>query len=90
MKRRIYKYPIQLDSVTTLELPKGAEVLHVDIQRDQICLWAEVPIDCLLPLRDRSFLVLGTGMDVPVGATHVGSALLAGGSLVWHVYEVTA
>ena len=34
----------------------------------------------------RSAMVIGTGDDAPDFTEHVGSALTAGGSIVWHVY----
>lgn len=39
------------------------------------------------PVRDpRAAVVIGTGHKAPDGWEHIGSALAAGGALVWHLY----
>lgn len=95
MKRRIYKYPLEIGQATTLELPKnGTRLLHVGTQHGQVMLWAEVAVDCILPLEPRRFMVLGTGMDVPAKdgqpAPHVGTTQDPERPLVWHVFEIEA
>ena len=35
---------------------------------------------------ERSAKVIGTGQEAPDFTEHVGSAVTAGGTLVWHVY----
>jgi hypothetical protein len=37
---------------------------------------------------DRTFLVLGTGHEVPGGAFHQGSTARTQDGLVWHLYEL--
>ena len=63
-----------------MHLPKGAIVLNVDFQEDELCIWALV--DPNKPTEDRFFLVLPTGLvnipdDMPV--THIKTLLHKGG-----------
>lgn len=77
------------DPVEVVRLPLGARTVHVDVQfpeHDWPTVWVEV--DTNQPQVDVMFQVVGTGQPVATGAQHVGSVLTAGGSLVWHVYEV--
>lgn len=69
---------------TEHELPKGFETLHVDVQYGIITLWVEVDTKATqIPVK---FWVIGTGRDVPDGLRFIGTALMANGQLVAHVY----
>lgn len=85
----IWKYGIPLADAFTLELPRGATLLHVDEQRGTPQLWAMV-----VPGRDkekRTFVLLGTGHTSPHSPDslkHIGTFQLEGGALVFHLFEV--
>lgn len=85
--RRVYKFPFGVDDDVTLTMPRDAEIVHVDAQQGVPCVWARVDPDA--DLVDRRFRLAGTGHDLPDGLTHVGSFQLAGGALVFHLFEVT-
>jgi hypothetical protein len=87
--KMIWKY--KLEPETTLEVPFGSKVLHVD------CVEGEVYIWCLVnPTNDltkRKFRVFGTGMEIPYDITandYIGTCkmLFGGKTLIWHVFEV--
>jgi hypothetical protein len=83
--RRVYKWP--LDVVTQVPWSPDDRVLMVAEQHGGSglpTLWAEQEDE--QPAPTREFVVVGTGHEAPVGLEHVGSAVCAGGSLVWHVY----
>jgi len=84
----IYKYTLT-PGRTTIELPEGAQVLTVQMQRDDVCLWARV--DTAWPTTARVFDVFGTGHAMPDDPrlVYVATFQMAGGSLVWHVFEST-
>lgn len=85
MTDTVWKFPL-LDTVNKVDLPPGAEVLHVAEQHGQITLWAR--LDPSAARVARTFHVVGTGGDVPDRAdTFRGTAVAAGGSLVFHVFE---
>jgi hypothetical protein len=87
--RTVWKYhlPIQ-DEPTDLTIPKGAEVLFVDDQGlgSVVSLWMLVdPERGVVP---RRFTVRCTGQPIHDDSEqYVGSCLMYGGSLVWHVFE---
>ena len=95
--RTIHKYRLDIQDMQMVVMPEGAKVLHVDVQGEPgplgmrcegyLCLWAEV--DTLAPKVDRMVYITGTGhpiIHVDPEVQHVGSALMFGGQLVWHVY----
>ena len=81
--RTVHKYVLSdvRNEVSTYE---GARFLCAANQREQITVWAEVNTlerECL-----RRLYVVGTGGKVPPGCDYVGSALMADGDFVFHVY----
>lgn len=70
-----------------IEMPAGAELLSVAAQGDQICMWAKV--DPEAEKETRSFVGYGTGHNIPNSSSlsFVGTALLSGGSMVFHIFE---
>lgn len=81
--RTVHKYALTepTNKVSTFE---GARFIHVANQREQVTVWAEVNTmerECLANLH-----IVGTGGEVPSGGRFVGSALMASGNLVFHVY----
>lgn len=81
----VWKFVIA-DPETPVQMPRGARVLHVAEQRGDVCVWAEV--DPSMPLEPRRFVVAGTGHPLPAyRGPFLGTVLLAGGALVYHVWE---
>lgn len=81
--RTIHKYVLG-DAMNQVQTFERAKFLHVANQREQITVWAEVntlECECL-----RTLHVVGTGHEVPAGVRYVGSAVMAGGDFVFHVY----
>ena len=81
--RTVHKYVLS-DVVNQVSTYGGARFLHVANQREQITVWAEVNTlehECL-----RTLHVVGTGHDVPSSSDYIGSALMAGGDFVFHIY----
>lgn len=86
--RTIYKYKLE-PNFGTLQMPKGAQVLTVQIQHGTPCLWAKV--DPTQPTERRTFNVYGTGHEMPDDPclVYVATFQVDGGALVWHVFEST-
>jgi hypothetical protein len=81
----IWKYPLE-GAVNRIEMPKGARVIHVDIKRDSICLWAEV--EPSLPKEEREFRVIYTGRPFnPYGLNYIASVMDPDRVNIYHVYE---
>ncbi len=89
MRRTIWKYTIDADHrEQVIDMPEGAKLLHVETQgADRPCLWALV--DPFAKTEPRTFAIIGTGWHFAAdGHEHVGTFLLDGGTLVFHLFEV--
>jgi hypothetical protein len=86
----IFKYEIEARDHQSVEMPAGAQILSVQVQRDVPCIWAIV--DPANPVESRSFEVFGTGHPFPAcigsGREYIGTFQLLAGSLVFHLFEV--
>lgn len=80
--RVIHKFRLPSDSRSRVRIPKGATILHLDVQNDWPQIWAEV--DPAAPKVLRAFNTAATGTSVPTGE-YLGSFQLRGG-FVGHVY----
>ena len=80
----IYKYELAQAETQTIDMPEGAKVLTVQVQRGCPCLWALV--ESTNPLVARHFRIYGTGHSF-VHGEYIGSFQLMGGDLVFHVFE---
>lgn len=88
----VYKYPTPLgrgpDNFAVM-MPTNAEILTVMLQHNDACIWAKV--DTENGHEERSFRWAGTGhaLDSAKINKYVGSVMLMGGSLVFHLFETT-
>lgn len=91
--RRAYKYEIQLQEESTVEMPNGAEIIDSAARGDSIFLWAIVDPD--EHLVERHFHVFGTGHDIDnddlsyIDTAHTVQRIF-GSELrryVWHIFE---
>lgn len=80
----IYKYSVTQSF--TLQLPKGAKVLHVECQGSDPMMWVEQ--ETMHQKETRHFTVFGTGHKIPEGInfSYIGTFLML--PFVWHLYEV--
>ena len=86
---RVYKYPIDVQDVVQVMMPKGARVLTVQEQHGRPCLWAAV--DPSQPkLEMRTFRIAGTGHAIvdEIVDDYVGTIQMLDGRLVFHVFEI--
>jgi hypothetical protein len=85
--RTIWKFPFEVADVLEILMPSGAEILDVQVQHGQPCLWALVHSE--RPTVRRRFRVFGTGhlIEGMYAAKYVGTFQIAGGALVFHVFE---
>jgi hypothetical protein len=79
----VWKFTLQ-PWQTAMHMPAGARLLHVNEQRGEVCVWAEV--DPEAPTVLRSLLAVPTG-GYPGGRTYVGTAHLRESGLAFHVYD---
>lgn len=87
MNTAIWKYALEIGDTNLIQMPEGAEALTVQTQHGSLCLWAKVNPD--VELEDRLFVIHGTGHAIKdAQETYIGTAQMADGALVWHVFEV--
>lgn len=86
MRKTIWKYELTGDH-HTISMPAGSEVLTLDTQSGGIYMWVLVDPETV-PQVTRNFRTYGTGQPLPdEPGTYIGTFFLAGGSLVFHVFE---
>lgn len=82
----IWKMTFDTDTLHTT-LPAGAKILHVNTQKENICMWVEV--DDEAPAEKRSFKIIGTGHTVPPGPRkYLGTGKFKNDTFIFHVYEL--
>lgn len=88
MKKQIWKFEIKPNQ-DIIEMPQGAEILTIQNQNGNACIWALVN-----PENDtekRHFEVFGTGhniyYDMGVERKYINTFQLEGGQLVFHLFE---
>jgi len=71
-----------------ISLPYASNILTVQEQNNELCLWAMVDPDEVRKVQ-RTICIHGTGHPVPNGANkvHITTFQKMGGQLVWHVFE---
>lgn len=83
----IWKFSLQTKDHQTIQMPRGAQLLTVQAQGgDCPSLWAKV--NPLLPKDPRHIRIVGTGHPIDFQGTYLGTYQLAGGALVFHVFEI--
>ncbi|MEN6293881.1 MAG: hypothetical protein ABFD07_17925 [Methanobacterium sp.] len=87
MVQTIWKYTLESKEMQDIELPEDAEVLTVQNQNGNICMW--VRLDPTAPKVYRTFGVFGTGWNVITGSNfkYIGTVQLDGGAFVFHIFE---
>ena len=91
MSKVIWKFPIlKMLEEFELDIPKGAEILTVQMQSGRAQLWALV--ESQQSTEKRTFFVCGTGQEVHPSIAdgrghYIGTFQEEGGALIWHFFE---
>jgi hypothetical protein len=86
---QVWKFPIEYNDKIEVEMPAGASLLHAAEQGGVPCIWALV--DPSVDKEIRKFRLAGTGHPINIHVdklVHVGTFLIRGGQLVFHLFEV--
>ena len=84
MTTEIWKYQLErTPAPQRIQMPAGAQVVHVAMQHEHFTLWAHV--DPERPPAPRSFIVVGTGTAIPPMHEHRGTVQIE--EYVFHVLE---
>lgn len=84
----IYKYPFAAQDHVRLFMPLGAEVLCVQMQGEQPCIWAKV--DPSSAMQVRTFELRGTGHELGAVGKYLGTFQMLNGGLVFHLFDSVA
>jgi len=85
----IWKFQLAVIDSQILSLPRGATILTVQMQCDDLQLWALCDADSTV--EDRIIRIIGTGHSIPPNESerlrYINTFQMGGGSLVFHVFE---
>jgi DNA-directed RNA polymerase subunit RPC12/RpoP len=82
----IYKYPLPIADEIGIRIPTGAQVLTVQMQKGNPCIWAIVETDA--PLITRHFCIRSTGYPFNgKEGKYIGTFQSLNGDLVFHLFE---
>ena len=83
---KIFKYQLPLIQIQTLNMPKGAIILHAETQHNVPCIWVKVDPDAAK--EQRVFQFVGTGNEIPDKSVYIGTVLIDSGAYVFHIFEL--
>lgn len=89
MHDRIFKYDLNLVSKQHMSIPKGGNILCVQVEREKLCLFAVV--DTKEKNEVRTLEVIGTGqafrpLNPDERRDHLDTVIHSG--MVWHIFEI--
>lgn len=91
IEKRIWKYELEVTDIQNISIPKGGEILTVQIQSGKPCLWVLVEPQSATEI--RSFEIFGAGnpvlSDIGTSRKYISTFQLMEGSLVLHMFEYT-
>lgn len=89
MKKTIWKFELETKDGQEIHMPAGAEILTVQTQGTNPCMWALVDPEEKNQIRYFEVFEIGHSINfgMGVGRNYVGTYQLMGGSLVFHVFE---
>ena len=89
MSKTIWKYELEMNLRTSIEIPHSAEILCVQTQFNKPCIWALVNPENYK--ENREFEIFGTGStiqgDSVIERKYIGTFQLDGGEFVFHLFE---
>jgi hypothetical protein len=86
MNITVWKTPLKIDHLQTIEVPEGAEFLCAAAQDGTPTLWYTCN-----PAHKREFrtiMMVGTGHVMMDEGKYIGTVFLNNGTLVFHIFEV--
>lgn len=89
MSKTIWKFELLTTDMQAIEMPVDSEILAVQAQHNQPCIWAMV--DPEAETGNRHFEIFGTGRAIPedmgIIRQYIGTYQVEGVALVFHVFE---
>lgn len=91
MSYRIFKYELSVGPIGYFDFNHASKIIHVAEQlngADAVKFWVEWHGSREPGEPERKFVLLATGAHTFDCYEHRGTAICAGGALVWHLYEI--
>ena len=86
--KTIYKYILKPWIKETVDLPEGAQILKVENQHGEFCLWALVNTRKKL-VEQRKIIIRGTGHEVEYdNIKFISTFQIDDGRFIFHAFEV--
>lgn len=84
----VWKFEIPMDDYVEINMPINSKILHVTEQRGIPTMWALV--NPRAEKIKRKFRIAGTGHQIKTEdtANFIGTIMLDGGSLMFHIFEI--
>ena len=82
--KTIYKFPLSITDEQTVSMPRGSQVLSVQMQNEQLNVWALVNTENLQ--EQRKFRIFGTGNPVDVDGNWKFVGTVQERMFVWHIF----
>jgi hypothetical protein len=88
MTATIWKAALAVADQQEIEVPQGAKFIFAREQHDVLAVWFRCDPDA--PRETRKIAIVGTGHTAPDEdrSRYIGSGVLAGGRLIFHVFEL--
>ncbi len=84
---KVFKYPVPTNDYFFLDLPRGAEILTVQVQDSRPQIWALVNPEN--PIESRNFHLAGTGDSINErNLIYIGTFQMSNGNNIWHLFEI--
>ncbi len=86
--KTIWKYILKSEDEQIIEMPRGAEILTVQLQNHALCLWAIVYEH--VPKTPRKIIIYFTGEEITKDKNnlkYIGTCQLSDGKIIVHVFE---
>ncbi len=84
----VFKYKLDLLSITRINLGLGAKELCVGFQGMDVCIWIEQAYSTPKDAPKRAYKIVPTGSEIPTDSIYIGTAQAPTKDFVWHVYQV--
>lgn len=91
MINQVWKFPLdkKINGIITVDIPKGGEILAVQVQNGRPHIW--VLVNPQAEEESRYFEAYGTGHNIlcaeSIKRNYIGTFQLADGALVFHLFE---
>jgi len=86
--KRIFKYPLSTDGISSVGMPKDGVILRCKLQNGRPCIW--VLTENLEEMVTRHFKAFMTGEHIPAGINmdYIETLILQNGMYVIHIFEL--